>query len=166
MNGMKNFAAVAALSVALSACGGSDVSTSDADADSDGAVSLNEAADVAEASGLKPQPGKYRVTSDMGGMKTNVEYCLTQEEADRGFEEMMQEGQEGDCSYEKFELAGNDLDAVMICKTEAGDMRMAMNGEVSSTSSNFDMNMSGTMGGVSVDMTMKMQQERIGDCDA
>lgn len=162
---MKNIAALAVLGMALSACSGGDVSTADADADSDGEVSLNEAAAVAEASGMKPQPGKYRVTSDLGGMTTNVEYCLTQEEAARGFEEMMQEGQEGDCSYEKFELAGGDLDAVLICKTDAGDMRMAMAGEVSPTASDLEMTMQGNMGGINVDMTMKAKQERIGDCD-
>ncbi len=162
---MKRIACLAAMSLVLSACGSGDVSTADADTDSDGEVSLNEAAAVAEASGMKPLPGKYRVTSDLGGMKTNVEYCLSQEDADRGFEEMMQEGQEGDCSYEKFELAGNDLDAVLVCKTDAGDMRMTMAGEVSPTSSDLEMSMSGSMGGMNVDMTMKTQQERIGDCD-
>ncbi len=162
---MKRIASIAALGLALSACSGGDVTTADADTDNDGAVSVNEAAAVAEASGMKPQPGKYRVTSDLGGMKTNVEYCLTEEEANRGFEEMMQEGQEGDCSYEKFELAGNDLDAVLVCKTEAGDMRMTMAGEVSPTASDLEIGMSGSMGGMNVDMTMKAKQERIGDCD-
>ncbi|MEM9501208.1 MAG: DUF3617 domain-containing protein [Pseudomonadota bacterium] len=163
---MKRIAAIAALGVALSACSGGDtVSTADADADSDGSVSLNEAAQVAEASGIKPQPGKYRITSDMGGMKTNVEYCLTPEEAAGGFEDLMQEGQQGDCSYEKFELAGGELDALLVCDADGGQMRMAMAGDVSPTSSDLEMTMSGSMGGMNVDMTMKTQQERIGDCD-
>ena len=163
---MRNIAAIAALGVALSACSGADdVSTADADTDSDGAVSLNEAAQDAQASGIRPQPGKYRVTSDMGGMKTNVEYCLTPEDAEGGFEDLMQEGQDGDCSYEKFELSGGELDAVLICKTGAGDMRMTMAGDVSPTSSDLDMTMSGSMGGMNVDMIMNTKQERIGDCD-
>lgn len=162
---MKRIASVAALGMAISACSGGDVSTADADTDNDGSVSVNEAAAVAEASGMKPQPGKYRVTSDMGGMKTNVEYCLSEEEANRGFEQMMQEGQDGDCSYEKFELAGNDLDAVLVCKTDAGNMRMSMAGEVSPTATDLEIGMSGSMGGMNVDMTMKAQQERIGDCE-
>ncbi|WP_298467958.1 DUF3617 domain-containing protein [uncultured Erythrobacter sp.] len=162
---MKPLAAIAALSVALAGCGGSDVTTAEADADGDGAVSVNEAAQIAADSGLKPEPGKYKVVSEMGGMKTNVEYCLTPEQAEGGFENMMQEGQQGDCSYEKFELAGNDLDAVLTCDMDGGQMRMEMAGTVGSTSSDLEMKISGAMGGINVDMTSKMKQERIGDCD-
>jgi len=162
---MKNFAAIAVLGVALAGCGGSDVSTADADTDNDGAVSVNEAAQVAEASGLKPRAGKYRASTNMGGMNTDVEYCITPEEAEAGFEGMMQEGQQGDCSYEKFNLAGNDLDAVLVCNVEGGSMRMEMGGTVSPTSSELDINMKGSMAGMNVDMTMQSKHERIGDCD-
>ncbi len=162
---MKRLAAIAALSVALTGCGGSEVTTADADANSDGEVSLNEATQASEASGLKPQAGKYRASTDLGGTNTSVEYCITPEEAEAGFEGMMKEGQQGDCNYEKFNLAGNDLDAVLICDMDGGSMRMDMGGTVTSTSSDFEMKMEGSMSGINVDMTMKSKHERIGDCD-
>ena len=163
---MKRITAIAVLSVALAGCGGNDVTTADADTDGDGAVSVNEAVQIAADSGLKPEPGKYRVVSETGGMKTNVEYCLTPEQAEGGFENMMQEGQQGDCNYEKFNLAGRDLDAALVCAMDGGQMRIEMAGTVGSTSSDLEMKISGAMGGINVDMTSKMKQERIGDCDA
>jgi len=162
---MRRIAAIAGLGLVLAGCGGSDVTTAEADTDNDGAVSVNEAAQVAEASGLKPQAGKYRASTNMGGMNTDIEYCITPEEAEAGFEGMMQEGQQGDCNYEKFNIAGGDLDAVLVCNVEGGSMRMAMGGTVSPTSSDLDIKMNGSMGGMNVDMTMKSQHERIGDCD-
>ncbi|MEL6528639.1 MAG: DUF3617 domain-containing protein [Pseudomonadota bacterium] len=162
---MKRIAVMAAMGVALAGCGGNDVTTADADTDNDGAVSIDEAVQVAEASGMQPQAGKYRASTKVAGVDTDVEYCITPEEAEAGFEGMMKEGQQGDCSYEKFELAGNDLDAVMVCKMDGGSMRMEMDGTVSPTSSDLDMKMSGNMAGMNVDMTVKSKHERIGDCD-
>ena len=161
---MKYAVTTLALALALAGCN-SGGSTESADADGDGKVSLNEAKDAAEKSGMKPKPGKYKVTSDMGGMKVNAEFCLTQEEADAGFEGMLTEGQEGECEFEKYEISGSDIDATAVCKTPMGDMRMSMVGEVTETSSDIEMNMKGKAAGVDMDMTIKMKQERIGDCD-
>ncbi|MEE4153633.1 MAG: DUF3617 family protein [Erythrobacter sp.] len=155
-----NFATLAAVLVlGLAACSsGNDVDTDSADADGDGAVSIAEAGEAMQASGaVRPMPGLYRMTSNVMGQDITVETCLTPEMVDGGYEEMMQNNQDGDCSYEKFEMGGGNVDAVMVCNVEgAGEMRMEMQGQVTETS---------------VDMTMKMgdlqfrsKQERIGDC--
>ncbi|MEO1489966.1 MAG: DUF3617 domain-containing protein [Pseudomonadota bacterium] len=144
--------------VALAACsGGSDVDTDSADADGDGSVSVAEAADAVEASGLvTPQPGLYKVTSNVAGRDITLEQCITPEMVDGGYEEMMKENQDGECSYDKFEMSGGNLDAVLVCQTEQGPMTMSMKGTVSATSSDVEMQMAG--------MTIRSQQERIGDC--
>lgn len=145
--------------LALAACSNSDdVDTAGADADGDGSVSMAEAGEAMEASGaVKPMPGLYRISSNVMGQDITVEQCLTPEMVDGGYEEMMQNNQDGDCTYEKFELASGNMDAVMVCNVEgAGEMRMEMQGKVTETT---------------IDMTMKMgdlqftsRQERIGDC--
>lgn len=155
----------------------------DADADGSGDVSLEEAAKQAEASGLKPEAGFYKATITMtgieipgmpaemeghgAGMTTTTEYCLTQAEVDKGFEEMMKRGQNGECSYERFNLDGGDLDAVMVCKTPQGDARMEMTGTATPTTSDFTATMAMNFDGMG-EGTMKFaaKHERVGDCPA
>ncbi len=155
----------------------------DADADGSGEVSLKEAAKKAEAGGLKPEAGLYKATITMtgieipgmpaemaghgAGMTTTTEYCLTQEEVDKGFEEMMKRGQNGECSYERFNLDGGDLDAVMVCKTPEGTARMEMTGTATPTTSDFNATMAMNVDGMG-EGTMKFvaKHERVGDCPA
>lgn len=171
-------AAGAALAVAVAGCSGGN-----ADADGDGEVTMKEAVKKAEAEGLRPEPGQYKATITMTameipgmpadmkghgtGMTTTNEYCLTQEEVDKGFEEMMKRGQNGECSYESFNLDGGKLDAVMVCKTPEGEARMTMDGTVTPTSSDFNATMKmqvPEMGEGTMSFTAK--HERIGDCPA
>lgn len=169
-------AAAAASALLLAGCSGGD-----ADTDGNGEVSMKEAAKVAKAQGLKPEAGQYKAVITMtainipgmppemaghgGGMTTTTEYCLTQADVDKGFEEMMKRGQNGECSYERFNLAGGTMDAVLVCKTPDGDARMTLNGTVTPTTSDFTatmaMNMAGTEGGT---MTFTAKHEKVGDC--
>jgi hypothetical protein len=172
-------ASMAALALALAGCSGGG----NADADGDGTVTGKEAAEQAEAEGIRPEPGLYRATITMtgidvpglpdemkghgAGMTTTSEDCLTEAEVDKGFEEMVKQGQNGECSFEKFNLDGGKLDAVMLCKTPQGDTRMSMTGTTTPTSSEFTattkMNFEG-MGEAT--MTFTAKNERIGDCPA
>jgi hypothetical protein len=175
---MKRIIIAAAGAALIAGCSGGN-----ADADGNGEVSMKEAAKKAEAEGLKPQAGQYKAVITMtgieipgmpaemkghgAGMVTTTEYCLTQAEVDKGFEEMMKRGQNGECSYESFNLAGGKMDAVMVCKTPQGDARMTMNGTVTPTTSDFTASMAmkfpdapeGTM-------TFAAKHERVGDCPA
>lgn len=182
---MRHLAIAALATVTLAACGGS----SSADADGDGEISMAEAA-AKSADMVRPQPGKYRATVEfvdisipgapqqvqdmMKGMfdrgPQTHEYCLTKEEADKGFEEMARQAREGDdeCSFEKFDAEGGRIDAIMNCQAdEQGVARMVMTGTGSETSSQMTMSVDAKgPDGKTMTMTMKSSQERIGDCDA
>lgn len=174
------FAVVPLASLALMGCG-----SEPADTNADGEVSIAEAAARAEASGIKPMPGQYKVTVEvleveipgapdgMADMMRNAmggnshTYCMTQEDVDKGFEEMARQSQEGqDCSFERFDIDGGDFDGKMVCNVAGqGSMTMTMNGKGSETRSEMDMTMEGNISGMG-DMTMRMKttHERQGDC--
>lgn len=180
---MRRYVLLATATAALAACG-----SPDADADGDGEISMSEAAEVSKDM-IKPEPGKYRATVEMVdvevpgapkevqdmmkrmisvGAQTH-EYCLTKEDAEKGFEEMARQAQDNeDCSFEKFEAAGGNIDAIMNCEREGeGVARMTMKGTGTATSSDMTMTMDAKApDGKSMTMTMKSNQERIGDCDA
>lgn len=179
---MRHSILLAAAAFALTACGGSDT-----DADGDGEISLDEAA-VQSDGMIKPEPGQYRSTVEltdlqmpgappeaqemmramMASGQQESSFCLTPEQADRGFEEMLRQSQEDqDCSFEKFEASGGSIDAVMTCRGGGqGSGRMAIQGTGTSTSSRMTMTMDAEgPGGQSMTMTMETEQERIGDCE-
>jgi uncharacterized protein DUF3617 len=176
------FMAAAALTsaFALAACGETTV---DADADGDGDVTAAEV--EALVTDLRPDAGKYSVNLNlvkadipgapqqmldaMGGMMNrSFEYCLSEEEAEKGFEESLKEGQSDSCQIDKFALTGNDIDMAMTCAAEGqGSMQVSMTGTVSPTRSDISVVSKGTIppfGDSNFEMTML--QERIGDCDS
>lgn len=179
---MRRSILLATAAFALAACG-----SQDADADGDGEISADE---VAAQSGdlVKPEPGLYRSTVElvdlempnaspeaqdmmramMSGGASEHTFCLTPEQAEQGFEEMLRESQreDGECSYDKFETKGGSFDAVLTCKdSDEGLARIAMQGTGTGTSSTMTMTID-TQGPDEemMTMTMKQQQERIGDC--
>ena len=164
--------------ISLAACG-------DEPAAGGGDISIAEAASRAEASGVKPMPGEYRVTVEVlevdipgapegmvdamrGSMGGNSHtYCMTQEDVDKGFEEMARQSQEGqDCSFERFDISGGDFDGKMICNMAGqGSMTMTMKGTGTPTRSEMDMRVEGDVGGMGkMNMRMKTTHERLGDC--
>jgi hypothetical protein len=180
---MRHGAIAATAAVLLSACGGGSV---DADANGDGTVTGEEMSDaVADAgSDLKPQPGKYELAMEMlefdapgapaqtaemmrGLMDRTDEYCLTPEMADRGFAENFKENQQAGCEVTSFTLDGGRMDMAMTCSGEDGlsVSQIAMNGEVTPTTSDMTMEIEGTIPDLgSTRMKMAYNQRRIGDC--
>lgn len=174
---MRNWAmAAGGAAFLVAACSGGGT----ADTDGDGAVSTAEAAGAA-ANMPKPEAGMYRATITMtgieipgmpdnmaghgGGMETTSEYCLTPEDVAQGYEEMMKRGQNGSCSYERFDVAGGKLDAVMLCQTDQGAARMEMKGTAGATTSEFDAKMKMDLDGMgNGTMRFTAKHERIGDC--
>lgn len=167
--------------LALSACGDPGPDT-----DADGTISMDEAqAEIERSDALKPQAGQYRATMELVEleaenappqavdmmkqmMSRSFEYCLTQEEADRGFEQMARESQDDSCTFDRFDVEGGDIDAIMNCEGEGGEtMRMTMSGTGTETTSDMTMKMEGNIPGQGEGrITMRTQHERIGDCDA
>lgn len=169
-----------AIAFVLAACG---------DSKSDQPKTAQQVA--SEASALaKPQPGKYSSTvkilsMDIPGLPAaqaeqmkkmmssagshTAEYCLTKEEADKGFEEMAKKSSARDCTYEKFEATSNTVDAKMTCKSpQGGATTMTMNGTITSTSMKMMMEGEQKMPGVPGEGVVKTKIEvtsnRVGDC--
>lgn len=159
-------------------------SSGETDADGDGEISNAEMAAVVETSDIKPTAGQYRATAELvsvdipgapdgledmmrANMKSQTsEYCLTQEEADKGFEEMAKESQNGDCTMKSFEINGGDIDAQMTCSANGqGTMNITMDGSGTSTSMDMQVTMEGSMPGMGeAKMVLRSKSERIGDC--
>lgn len=133
-----------------------------------------------------PQPGQYDldvevVSFEMPGapegaleqMRSAMEgayqdgFCLTPEEAERGFEEQLaQVAQNGQCNFNDLSVDKGTVSAQAVCELEGGSMEMDMNGTVSSTSSDITADTRMTAQGQTVSMTMRMKQTRTGDCAA
>ncbi len=178
---MKRIVSVLALAGAIAACSG----PTDADADGDGVVSSEEMADVA-GEVIKPKAGQYRSTTKLisveipgappevaemmkGGMADQVtETCMSQEDADKGFEELAKGPQNGECETSKFNVNGGDISAEMTCNVPGqGEMVMTLNGTGTETSMDMTMSMESEMAGMGeMKMTMNIASERIGDCPA
>lgn len=167
---------------AIAGCG-----SPEPDEDGDGKISFEEAAAVNADEYIKPEPGQYRATVefvnvDMPGAPAQIreqmeamldqgaqtsEYCLTPEEAEKGFEEVIREAQvQDECSFESFEIDSGTIDAVMVCEQPGqGSIRMAIEGQGGRTSSKTQMTMAMTApGGQEMSIVTRSEQERIGDC--
>lgn len=164
--------------VLLAGCSGGN-----ADADGNGEVSVKEAAKAAKGEMPRPQPGLYKTTVTMtgleipglpadmeghgAGMTTTVEDCLTEDEVGKGFEELVKQGQDGDCTYDRFNVADGKIDAVMVCKSQGRSARMEMTGTTTSTSADLSAKMAMEFDGAGKGtMTFTTKHERVGDCPA
>lgn len=180
---MMKRASVAGLALVLAACSGGG---SDADADADGTITTDEARDAIAANGgsIKPQPGQYKMTMSVAkmdipnapkgmadmmgdGFGMNFNYCLTEEEADKGFEESLRKGREDNCTYERMNLDGGKIDVAMKCSDpDSGRMEGTMTGTVSPTKMDLTFKGKQQMGPMGdAEMEMTIQHERIGDCE-
>lgn len=154
-------------------------------------VSVAEAAKQAQAAN-RLEPGQWEstvqiVSAEMPGAPPAVAdalkkaasaqtaksaRCLTPEEANKPAADLLSGGQSKDCRYETFTMANGRIDAVMVCKPQAGqpgEMRMTMGGAY--TPARFDIDMKMNMGampglpaGQGMVMTAKAQGRRVGEC--
>lgn len=130
---------------------------------------------------MKPKPGKYAssktlISLDIPGVPANMigavrgmverksTICLTPEDVEQGYREALRRSQDGECRYNSFTASGGKIEADMVCKTDEGEMRLIMNGTGTPTSSDVTMKMSGDMGGRPGSMTLRVVQDRLGDC--
>lgn len=165
--------------LALAACGKAD----------DGPKSPEQvAAEVKDA--VKMSPGQWQTTvamtkfempgappeaanafKGMLSQATTTESCLTKEEAEKDPGEFIKKGQAGaDCKFENFSAAGGKIEGKMICsRPQQGTMESTMNGTMTPETMAMVMDMKVTdpnMPGGGVNMTMKMDSKRIGECKA
>lgn len=157
----------------------------------DGA-SLAEAAKQAEAM-PKPLPGLYRssaelVSLDMPGMPAGAaaqmkqmmasratphDFCLTGDEAAKGYEERVKKlAGRPDCHFDHYSAVAGKLDARLTCTgkgPEGADVRsvMTMQGTMAPDGSDVTVGMeqsSAQMPGGGMKMTMRVKSTRVGDC--
>lgn len=170
-----------ALAVALAACG----SAEEGEGSNAESISMKDAAQRAKDSDMKPRPGQYRVTMqllelDLPGAPQGVmeamrgrmagqthEYCLRQEDVDKGFEQMARQTQENkDCTFERFDIDNGRFDGRMVCNVQGqGRMTITMKGEGGPTGSTMETRMEGDFVGMGQSaIRMRASHERIGDC--
>ncbi len=142
----------------------------------------------AAAAVSRPEPGMYRTTitiadvrfpglpagqaermkSILGASGKTVEFCLTPEDAGKGFEDFNKRAAEGKCSYDSFNAASGTLDAKMTCQTGRGmTTRSELHGTFSGTGSQLTMKTDSAMPGMpggGLHMEARVTNERIGDC--
>ncbi|HZF44723.1 MAG TPA: DUF3617 domain-containing protein [Sphingomonadaceae bacterium] len=175
---------VAAL--ALAGCGKKEETPAGGEAEGKGA----SPAEAVAAAGMEmPQPGEYKQTvqileMSIPGMPAamaaqmkqampsdmTLTDCLTPEESKEALKQLTERGMSKDnnCTYEKFAVSGNKIDAVMKCDGERGASgTFTLSGSFNSTGS--DMTVEGDqvipdMPGGKMHMKMHMVSERIGEC--
>lgn len=146
-------------------------------------VAVKDVADKVAAAGLKPQAGLYKTTITMtgldipglppemkghgAGLARTVESCLTQAEVDKGFEDLLKTGQDGECRFDRFALAGGNLDAVLVCDAQGRTTSMAMTGALTPTTADIEASTAIAFDGVGEGtMNFTAKHERIGECPA
>ncbi len=139
----------------------------------------------------KPQPGQYRTTGELvnleipgasedelqmmrgimeQGATQDRTFCMTQEEADEGYREFLDniaQGSDG-CQFTDFAVSGNSLNATMACDDGSGSSgTMGFEGTISETSQDMTvtMDMQNTAADESMKMVMRSKSERIGECE-
>ena len=105
------------------------------------------------------------IANMMGSMMNrDFDYCLTEAEVEEGYRSVMNRTQQGECSYQRFNASGGQIDAAMTCDVDGREMAMEMTGTGTSTSSDVTMTMTGDFGIGPGTMTMRIVQERVGAC--
>lgn len=136
----------------------------------------------------QPQPGEYRSTVQLidfnipgvddamqqqmraaaeNGMAQDNTFCLTEEEAAQGPERMVQNMADSNCTFQRFDVSGGTMDAVMSCSGEGGIAgEIALTGTMAENSSSIVMDMNQQLSGAGdIHMKMKVDSQRVGDCE-
>lgn len=144
-------------------------------------MSPEELAAMAASSEVRPEPGQYRTeitlqSIDMPGappqmagmmrkmMSRTFQYCLTEQDIEDGFRSMAQQSQQGECTYQRFEMVGNRIDGQMTCMADGRELTMTMEGTGAPTSADMTMTVSGDFGMGDGSMTLRSVHNRIGGC--
>ncbi|MBX3595745.1 DUF3617 domain-containing protein [Sphingomonas sp.] len=179
---MRRTVIVTTAALALAACGGSEVSITNASPE-------EVAKKVDEAGGAGFKPGEWETTVetvsvDIPGLDGPMEeqmrqimlkkkqvgrHCVTPEQAKSPSAEVLANSQ-GRCTYETFRMAGGKIDGTLVCASQemGGKMTMRMSGSFTGTSFAIDnaMESPAPNGGPAMKITARTTGKRIGDCPA
>lgn len=116
-------------------------------------------------------PGMAEQLKGAMGQNQTTDFCLTEEMSKQGFEEMFKElGKDGECKYQRFDVSGGKLDALLQCESKAeGKGTIALSGNVGDEGSDVTVkidtvNPASPMGSTAI--TMQMVSKRTGECPA
>jgi hypothetical protein len=146
-------------------------------------ASVAAAPTQAAAAGLKPQPGLYKTTLTItgieipgldpgmeghgAGLARTLDSCLTQAEAEKGFETLLTRGQEGACRLEDFALKDGAFTGVLLCEASGTTRRTQIEGTAKATGADFTGSTAMDFGGgTKGTMNYAATHERVGDCPA
>ena len=184
---MNKFASIAIglpLGLALAACGGNDEATEGAGETAAAEAVMAQPGEYRTTETL----GEFNVVgldaSTSAGLRREMEsglsdgktFCLAAQDAEAASRELAKQLAEGDCSVEEFALKGGNLDASMSCSIDFGE-GMTATGPVSVEGTVREQSSSMTVakdlavpreGGdpLTVNMTIRMDSQRIGECTA
>lgn len=121
-----------------------------------------------EAPGMPPQMAD-QMKRAMASRQSGQEFCLTGEEAEKGYEERVKKlAGKPNCAFDRYSATGGALDAQMSCTAEGGIKSvLTMKGTMTPSGSDMTLGMtqSGSeMPGGSMKMTMHVKSQRVGDC--
>lgn len=167
------------LVLSLSACGKSDTGPKTMDQAKEEAAKLE-----------RPKPGLYtqamtvtkfeipgappEMAEAMKGAMAKAQehqFCLTAEMAEKGFRDMFDKvGGQGECKYDRFDVSGGKIDAVLQCANAAeGKGTITMAGTVGEEGSDVNVTVA-QQGGkapmANANIAMHLVSKRIGDCPA
>lgn len=110
-----------------------------------------------------PPQAKEMMNKQIGVTQTYAS-CLTPEQAERPAADFFKKGATN-CTYDKFVMAGGKLDAAMVCKERAAEMKLGMTGTYSETDYALTMNMQGEVQpGMPMSTQMTVAARRVGEC--
>ena len=167
--------------VLLAACGGDAEEATDAEGLTDAELT------AASQDVVMARPGQYTATSEMieldipgvsdemvammrnqmqQGAMTETSFCLTEEEAARGREEMLKGLSESNCNVTRFDASGGSIDALMQCDDPQGmNGTVAVNGTIGEDSSDIVMEFDQQVPGMdAAHIKMRVKSQRTGEC--
>ena len=179
---MRNLLTAGALLMALAAC------SSNADQNSDGKISADEASkEMAAGGAMKMKPGLWETKIsfskiegkgipetakkqmlDAMGKGMTVKSCLTKEQTDKPGADFFGTPKDANCEYQQLDRTGSNMKVTMTCKPDGKTIvTSTMNGSFSDESYSMAMKQktSGTPMG-DMDMAGTIEGKRLGDCPA
>ena len=152
-------------------------------ADDEPEASVSAAQVSAEARKIKLEAGEWETTTKItqievqglpkaaaqkaAGTNTVTRNCITPAEAARPDANILSGTKDGNCTYQRFSMAGSKIDAAMTCSPRGlpGKMAMTLEGDYSSTAYVLDMAMKADLpGSMAMDMKASVSGKRIGEC--
>ena len=177
---MRNLSLVAiASTLVLTACGGEAEEAEEIAPMSDEEIS----AEMAET--VTPRAGQYETKAELleismpgltEGMADRAKetasaefaqgqsFCLKEEDVADGWKSYSEKMADGNCSFNRYQVNGNQLDAEMACKVGQTEGITTLQGTLGEESQDMTMRIEQNLPVGSVKMTIRMQSERTGDC--